>query len=328
MNEKLLLRYIIGKANRSETKHVCEWIMASSENAELFSKMKTKYVFSSLPNKIMLQKRKPMSYFYPACAMLTIPIILLCIYLFIENGNISRKYENTLQQMEILLSQNDGSVTYTANPGTKSTILLGDGTSVMLNCESKLTVPKIFSSDCRSVQLEGEGFFEVSQKKNWPMHIKTPKGVTVKVLGTTFDLCAYKDDNDVTVTLIEGKVAVQQPGKSEQVSILPGQRIKIVDDSDAPPVPESVDKSDIARSTAWTKGELVFDNTPMPQIIKMLERWYGVTIRVTDESIMNYKLTATFTSESIGRVMELIKFSSMIDYTIEGNQIYIRHHAS
>ena len=89
-----------------------------------------------------------------------------------------------------------------------------------------------------------------------------------------------------------------------------------------------MDKSDIARSTAWTKGELVFDNTPMPQIIKMLERWYGVTIRVTDESIMNYKLTATFTSESIGRVMELIKFSSMIDYTIEGNQIYIRHHAS
>lgn len=324
MEEKLLIRYIIGKANRSETRKVCEWIRESNENAERFAKMKAEYVFSSFPNKIMPQKRNPMPYFYSACAMLFIPLIMLCVYLFIENSNVSRKYADTMQQMEVLLNQNAGSVTYTANPGTKSTVLLGDSTTVMLNCGSKLTVPKIFSTDCRDLQLEGEGFFEVSHNDNWPMQIKTPKGVTVKVLGTTFDLCAYKDDSDVTVTLIDGKVAVQRSGKVGHVTMLPFQRVTIADGTEATPVPTSVDKSEIARTTAWTKGELVFDNTPMPQILKMLERWYGVTIHVSDRSILEYNLTATFSSESITRVMELLKFSSMIDYRIEGSHIYIR----
>ncbi len=84
-------------------------------------------------------------------------------------------------------------------------------------------------------------------------------------------------------------------------------------------------RADIKKNTGWIHGDLIFDDTPMPEVARQLERWYGVRIHIADEDILKYHFTATFTTESITRVLDLIRFSSMLEYEINGTDVYISH---
>ena len=328
MDNRLLLRYIMGKAGRSERRRVADWLKESPENMDRFSSLKAQYVFSGMPNSILPEKRRV----FPAVALrfaaiLSIPLLAGAIYLYVDRNKAIDNYLDASRRAELLMMQNPGSVTYVANAGTKSTVVLPDSSIVHLNGKTKLTVPQAFNPDVRDLMLSGEGYFEVRHHDDWPMQIRTTKGVTVKVLGTTFDLSAYEDDADVKVTLVEGRVQVKEDKTGFVHEIKPSQEIRIVDNAsvDSPrkelPV---IKRADIHKNTAWVKGELIFDNTPMPEIVKQLERWYGVNIKIIDEDILNYRLTATFSTESITRVLDLIKFSSMLEYRINGTDVIIR----
>lgn len=315
----------MGNADRRERREVIDWVKDSNENLEHFAAMKAKFTFSSLPNNIKKERRKIMPYITRVAAVLFIPLLSGAIYLYIAKNDALQMYNDAARKAEILKSQNPGSITYIANRGTKSTVVLPDSSIVRLNSDSRLVVPQHFDSDVRTLTLFGEGYFEVKHHEDWPMHIHTSKGVTVKVLGTTFDLSAYDDDANVKVTLIEGKVVLRQDKTLSEHVVRPNQEISITDCSSAVKVQEpQIRRADIEKNTGWKDGNLIFDNTPMSEVTKQLERWYGVNIHVTDEKILKYHLTATFTTESITRVMDLIRFSSMVEYEINGTEVYIR----
>ena len=327
MDNRLLLRYVMGKAGRSERRRVADWLKESAENMDRFSSLKAQYVFSGMPNSILPEKRRVFPAIVHIAAILSVPLLAGAIYLYFDRNNAIEKYFDASRRAELLMSQNPGSVTYVANAGTKSTVVLPDSSVVHLNGKSKLTVPQTFSADVRDLFLSGEGYFEVRHHEDWPMQIRTTKGVTVKVLGTTFDLSAYEDDADVKVTLVEGRVQVKEDKTGSVHEIKPSQEIRIADNvsvnSPRKEMPE-IKRADIHKNTGWVNGELIFDNTPMTEIVKQLERWYGVNIKIIDEDILNYRLTATFSTESITRVLDLIKFSSMLEYRINGTDVMIR----
>lgn len=317
----------MGKAGKNERQQVLSWIRESQENMDQFAMMKAQYVFSGFSNKVIPQKRRVMPVVVRAAAILAIPLMAGCIWLFTSKNHSEDLLSDANHQVEVLQSQFPGEITYAVNPGVKSTVVLPDSSVVKLNGDSQLIVPQVFDPHVREMTLQGEGYFEVTHHEDWPMLIHTSKGVTVKVLGTTFDLSAYDNDDNVKLTLIEGRVVIHDDKSKHEHTVKPEQEIRIAENvstESRKPLPAEVKTADIHKNTGWVNGELIFDNTPMPEMIKQLERWYGVKVHVVDEKIMKYHLTATFTTESITRVLELIKFSSPIDYSIRGEEIYIK----
>lgn len=328
MDDKLLRRYIIDKAGRHERRQVIDWIKESPENLERFASLRAKYVFSGFPNSILPEKRRIL---FPVlttiAAILSIPLMVLSVWMLVSRNEALSMYADASRQLEVLTEQTSGDVTYVSNPGINSLIVLPDSSTVRLNGSSKLTVPMKFASDTRELFLSGEGYFDIRHHDDWPMTIHTSKGVDVKVLGTTFDLSAYDSDDNVKLTLIEGSVVLKEAGSGREHHIRPLEEIQLpapVEKTGQEAPAPVIKHADIQKNTAWVKGELVFDNTPMPEIVKQLERWYGVHIHIVDEEVLSYRLTATFTTESITRVLDLIRFSSMLQYDMNGKEVYIR----
>jgi ferric-dicitrate binding protein FerR (iron transport regulator) len=327
MDDKLLRRYIMEKASRKERREVVSWVNESQDNLERFATMKAEHVFSGFPDTIVPEKRPIRPILVHMAAALSIPLLAGAIWLLLSRNEAREQYADASRQVEILKSQNPGDVTYIANPGTKSLVILPDSSVVRLNGASKLVVPSRFAAGSRELFLSGEGYFDIRHHEDWPMNIHTSKGVVVKVLGTTFDLSAYDNDDNIKLTLIEGKVVVREEKTGSEHEVRPNQQISIASrtgELDKPLPRPVIKRANIQQNTGWVNGELIFNNTAMPEIVKQLERWYGVHVHIVDKEILDYHLTATFTTESITRVLDLIKFSSMLQYEINGTDVYIR----
>ncbi len=315
------------KASRKERREVVSWINESQDNLERFAAMKAEHVFSCFPDTIVPEKRPIRPILVHIAAALSIPLLAGAIWLLLSRNEAREQYADASRQVEILMNQNGGDVTYIANPGTKSLVILPDSSVVRLNGASKLIVPSRFAAGSRELFLSGEGYFDIRHHEDWPMNIHTSKGVVVKVLGTTFDLSAYDNDDNIKLTLIEGKVLVREEKTGSEHEVRPNQQISIASrtgEIDKPLPRPVIKRADIQQNTGWINGELIFNNTAMSEIVKQLERWYGVHVHVVDKEILDYHLTATFTTESITRVLDLIKFSSMLQYEINGTDVYIR----
>lgn len=218
----------------------------------------------------------------------------------------------------------DGCVEYVVNPGVKGHITLPDGSEVWLNSKSSLKCPAVFDSSFRMVELNGEAYFKVMRQTERPMIIKTSKDLCVKVLGTEFNLTAYDEDNSVKLTLVTGEVELlsRNGSNNESIKVHPAEEVVIYDKGiSLPDSKKEVDDAALDNSHAWREGYLIFNNTPMPEVIKILERWYGVKFNPTDPVIENFRFTARFKTESVTRVLDLLSISSNIKYRIEENII-------
>lgn len=160
--------------------------------------------------------------------------------------------------------------TIVTEAGGEIVFLLADGSKVWLNALSKLEFPTKFSGKTREVWLSGEAYFEVVGNKNAPFIVHS-KNHSVKVLGTTFNIKAYSDEDDICTTLFEGKVAVETPGSQETI-LIPGME-SLYNSSNSKITTRAADL-DVA--AAWRTGHFFFENSDIDKILKVLSRWYGV----------------------------------------------------
>lgn len=163
--------------------------------------------------------------------------------------------------------------------GQMSDITLSDGSRVWLNSGTKMRYPDKFGKDSRNISLEGEAFFKVKHKKI-PFKVKL-KNSEVEVLGTSFNVVSFSEDDFSQVTLIAGLVKMNTMGGEEIASIKPSQQITI-----------SNDLKDISLKTvntnfykSWTEGKIVFREERLADIIPRLERWYNVDIRYLESTV-------------------------------------------
>lgn len=214
--------------------------------------------------------------------------------------------------------------------GTKSSIILPDGTRVWLNADSKLTYDENLEGPIREVSLQGEAFFDVVRDESRPFLIHA-LAADIKVLGTAFNVRSYINENRTETSLIRGSVLVI-PAKDTTSSILlkPHQKIILYNSSnpgeDGTIVPEKtsikVGKVHYARNekevieTMWTSNKLAFDAEPLGSVAMQLERWYDVSIRFTDESLKQEVFSAIFEHETIREVMEALRWSGNFHYEI------------
>lgn len=203
--------------------------------------------------------------------------------------------------------------------GSQTRLHLPDGTSVVLNAGSYIAYSQDFGIETRVVKLQGEGYFEVAHNPKMPFHVMT-KDLRVRVLGTKFNFRDYSEDQEVVVTLMEGKVALNNQIQQEAELILHPNERMVLDKQDGVMKKESIEaKSRIQ----WTEGKLIFDETPLTEVAKILERTYDVRMKFANDSLKTYRFYGNFSrsEQSIQNILEALSATGKINYTLKNKEI-------
>ena len=204
-----------------------------------------------------------------------------------------------------------------ADKGDKATVVLPDGTDVILNSASQLSYLRDFGKNERRVQLDGEGYFKVAHDTRHTFIVQVGE-LEVKVLGTVFNVCAYQDEQDVTVVLLEGKVGVHTPSSS--LIMKPGEKMNY-NKSTHKFTTEKVYPEDYV---TCTKGSLYFQNESLDNIMKALSRVYDVTIHIDSPRIAKERFTGTIPGGGIQNALNIIMLTSPFRYEVKDSVIVLK----
>ncbi len=235
-------------------------------------------------------------------------------------------------------------------PGSRSKVVLPDGSEVWVNANSRLLYKPDFGKTHRKVQLNGEAYFNVSKNKELPFEIETRR-IKVTVTGTVFNVRAYDDEEKAETSLFEGSVQVSQLTVPEKKYFLrPNQKL-IIDESiqtgpatllpgavsrKAPVSPDteinpepilttiSYDPRDsMALETSWLYSTLAFNDESFLEISRKMEKWYGVEMIFESKKLEKVRFTGRFTNETILEALEALQFTATFRFKKEENRIII-----
>lgn len=161
--------------------------------------------------------------------------------------------------------------------GKYTHLTLSDGSTVHINSGTRVVYPRVFSSDHREIYVEGEVCLHVTKNEKAPFVVKTTS-FEVEVLGTTFNVSAYKDEPDGTVVLVEGSVQLSDHNKNN-IKIKPNQMVSVNEGK-----VDSVKEVEASDYTAWTEGLMILSLEPLAETFRKLERFYGVTIQISPDA--------------------------------------------
>lgn len=317
--ESLLIKYLSKKADEGEERTIKEWIAQSSENKRTFEAYQKLWNDSNklmIPGKIDVEaalqeskkqipqfrrKTRWISYWPQVAAVLVLSIFISSVFTFLVKPDVNNQEQVIYQEIK-------------AAYGTQTKLQLPDGTNVWLNAGSQLKFPTSFNSQAeRKVTLTGEGFFEVKKNAQQPFVVSTSK-LDIKVLGTSFNVNAYANEDNITVALKEGEVSLlqQMQGKQMQVLNLNPSEVASYDIKNNKILHST--ESDLDRYIAWKDGLIVFFDDPMGKVITRLENWYNVEIEVNDQKLLEEHITGTFNDNSLDQVLNLLSMMSPMDY--------------
>lgn len=314
-DESLLLRYITGEVTQEESLLVKEWSGKDTANEELLIQLARMYyaqrtqqriknrdteaAFRIVNNKIKRKGRRLFLQRVGVAASLIIGILGIGSFFF--------------QYLDLRESFLPSMITVESNDNSRTRLVLPDGTEVCLNSGSSITYPSHYTDGERNVTLSGEAYFKVTHNKEKPFVVNAlDKKYKVKVLGTEFNMQAYKDDNVIQTTLIAGSVQVDIQGRNTKTVLLPSQKaIYSLQNNELEVVSANTD-----RETDWMYSRLVFKKTPMPEVLARLSRFYKVEFDVRNKIIDTYTFTGTFEDRPLYQVLDYMKISSQIDYNI------------
>ncbi len=211
----------------------------------------------------------------------------------------------------------------TAVKGIKKEITLKDGTTVFLNSGSSVFVSSDFGVNNRTVKLTGEAFFHVHRDVTKPFIIHTGKLATT-VLGTSFDVDAYPEDDHVKVTVATGKVKVEGTDKAGQhhlfaKSLTHNQALVYNKIKDT----HMIKISNADSISSWRSNHLIFDNASYPEIARTLSRWYGLDVELGTTAENPKRYTLSFYNERVDKVLHVLSNLTGMTYTIQGKKVII-----
>ncbi len=226
--------------------------------------------------------------------------------------------------------------------GTKSHLVLPDGSEVWLNSDSHIFYDKQFKSTIREVSLNGEAFFKVKKDATRPFVVHT-SAIDVKVLGTSFNVKAYENDKIIETTLINGSVEINEKHAPTTTRIVLKPKEKLVfsksassqkagsknpkDELISPVFEVKTLPAGIADSavgeTSWVQNRLVFEGDSFEELAIKMERWFDVKMAFKNQKVMQYRLRGAFENETIEQALKGLQLIAPFDYRIQGQQIEI-----
>lgn len=192
--------------------------------------------------------------------------------------------------------------------GKHGSVTLADGSRITINGGSK-----IYYSNRTVYIAEGEAYFEITKDDQHPFIVKSPH-LNIQVLGTSFTVRNYKDERHASVSVNSGKIGLRGLVLSAGMGLI----------ADKEKGTFTKNEIDTATTTAWIRGELIFQDASLQQVLQVLQHKYAVSFDVKDTTLFKRKYTATFRNNTINNIMQQLKLMSSFQYTISDNQIVIR----
>ncbi|MBF4516874.1 FecR domain-containing protein [Flavobacterium sp. ANB] len=202
---------------------------------------------------------------------------------------------------------------YATKAGEHAKVILSDGTQIWLNAGSLIKYPKEFKGDTREVYLTGEAFFDVHKDKKHPFIIHTDK-MDTKVLGTSFNVQAYPDQTTQEVSVLTGRVNVKSTVTEENVYVTPGQKVVFKSHDNKLQAFKDVPVNSIS---LWRKNIIVFEETPLTEVIATINRNYNVDVEIKNKNLNNLKISAYFKELPVNQVVALVCNIINADYKLE-----------
>lgn len=192
--------------------------------------------------------------------------------------------------------------------GARVTFHLPDGTTGWLNSGSTLTYSLPFIKN-RNVVLSGEAWFDVFHDEKRPFEIAAGKS-SIRVLGTSFNIRAYQDEEYLEVILQSGKVEFSNPAQKDKIVLKPSEQLTLRNEK------LKIRSVDALKYKAWTNGELIFRGDNMAEVARRIERWYNVDVEIADEDLSQFSFRATFENEPLEDILNQLSMTSPIGYKI------------
>jgi transmembrane sensor len=225
--------------------------------------------------------------------------------------------------------------------GSKTNILLPDGTKVWLNAGSKLTYNKSFGENYRDVVLTGEAYFDVTHNAEKPFVIHT-RSMDIKVLGTEFNVKSYPDDKTTEASLIRGSIeVVLKNHQADKIILRPNEKLVVTNDKTEEPlsVPGKKNKAAVPMisvshlnyfsmdstilETSWLQNRLVFEDESFAEIGRRMSRWYGVSFGFKGEDLENLRFTGNFQNETVVEALQAMQITARFRFKIVNKTILI-----
>lgn len=320
--EKLLQKIIEGSATLQERSLMQKWLFALdisilSEDYLTLDKMNMlrKILDENISTDGYSIKGKNKYYYFfhnsRNIAAIIIGFTLSCVMaIYIINQNKNTRITNTKKQ-EWVIIQSGNSIKY---------LTLPDKSKIWLNSHSRLSFEKNkFASENRKIWLEGEAFFEVERDTSSPFIVYS-SNLTTKVLGTWFNVASYKEDHDLKVTLIHGKVSVKSDVGNKTIVLLPQEQLSYSkENNDFTIRPYSKNPA-----ISWMEGGLQFDETPLSEALDNISHRFDIKIQYNQHSVKNKKVTASFDSDtSLEMMLKSLLFIHGLDFNIKKNVVYV-----
>lgn len=228
----------------------------------------------------------------------------------VRNENNTLIYDTT-----VLITDAPEYHTLVVGRGGEYQLTLSDGTIVWLNSESSLRYPVRFNGDRREVELKGEGFFQVSRNETMPFTVKSGD-FNVEVLGTSFDIMNYEDEQYARVTLATGKLRVNK-GDLHTI-IRPDQQVQLGKNE------FDVRDVDARYYTSWIESKFMFDDEPLDVIVRKLARWYNLDYEFKDSTLINTRFSGQLLKyDDIIKAFKLLEMTTDVHFTINQKTILI-----
>lgn len=328
--DELIANYLTEGLDKNALDELKTWIAASAENQQYFIRQREIWfsavsreaasvydkdkAFENFRNRVESQKEIQstsrrsfsLSALWRYAAVVAIIIAVGCI---------------SYWQGEVNVKDTFADISVEAPLGSKTKLYLPDGTLVWLNAGSRMTYSQGFGVDNRKVELEGEGYFEVKRNEKIPFFVKT-KDLQLQVLGTKFNFRDYPEDHEVVVSLLEGKVGLNNLLREEKEAVLSPDERAVLNKANGLLTVESVTASNASQ---WTDGYLFFDEELLPDIAKELERSYNVKIHIANDSLKTFRFYGNFVrrEQNIQEVLEALASTEKMQYKIEERNITI-----
>ena len=328
--DELIANYLTEGLDKNALDELKTWIAASAENQQYFIRQREIWfsavsreaasvydkdkAFENFRNRVESQKEIQstsrrgfsLSALWRYAAVVAIIIAVGCI---------------SYWQGEVNVKDTFADISVEAPLGSKTKLYLPDGTLVWLNAGSRMTYSQGFGVDNRKVELEGEGYFEVKRNEKIPFFVKT-KDLQLQVLGTKFNFRDYPEDHEVVVSLLEGKVGLNNLLREEKEAVLSPDERAVLNKANGLFSVESVTASNASQ---WADGYLFFDEELLPDIAKELERSYNVKIHIANDSLKTFRFYGNFVrrEQNIQEVLEALASTEKMQYKIEERNITI-----
>jgi transmembrane sensor len=196
-------------------------------------------------------------------------------------------------------------------------VVLTDGTKVWLNAASSLTFPSAFKGSSREVQLKGEGYFEVAPDPSKPFLVKV-NDMKVTVLGTSFNIMAYKEEDAVRTTLLDGSVRLSGPVRTRMLT--PGQQVSYNTEGEI----RLVNEADPDEAIAWKNGRFQFSSTNIQVIMRQIARWYDVKISYEGDVKNETFSGSTPMTGNVSEILKMLELTHTVHFDITDKTITVK----